>query len=67
MRQAQLRRVDSNNASGEFYLTDVVGLLTQSGERVGGIFISEREMTGVNTRVQLEQLEAELRADGTCS
>ena len=63
----QLSRVDSNNASGEFYLTDVVGLLAQNGERVGGIFISEREMTGVNTRAQLEQLEAELRGDGTCS
>ena len=58
---SQLGKITSNNASNEYYLTDVVGLLTKSGERVNGIFIDELEMTGVNTKAQLEELEEVLR------
>ncbi|HVF84787.1 MAG TPA: hypothetical protein VM821_02310, partial [Abditibacteriaceae bacterium] len=56
----------NKNASGEFYLTDVVGLLRESGERVVAVDVSEREMTGINTRAQLQSLEAELQAEGVC-
>lgn len=58
----QLARVGNDNKSGEYYLTDVVGLLTAAGRGVTGIFIGEREMTGVNTREELAELEAELAA-----
>lgn len=61
-----LSRIDNNNRSGEFYLTDVVGLATRAGQRVCAVFINEREMTGVNTRAQLQELEAQLRAEGGC-
>ncbi len=56
----QLARVTNNNASGEFYLTDVIGLLREDGERVVGILTSEREMTGINTRAELMELEQQL-------
>ncbi|HVF09349.1 MAG TPA: NTP transferase domain-containing protein [Abditibacteriaceae bacterium] len=64
---AQLGRINSNNKSGELYLTDVIGLLAGNGERVDAVFIDEREMTGINTRAQLENLEAQLRAEGVCA
>jgi bifunctional UDP-N-acetylglucosamine pyrophosphorylase/glucosamine-1-phosphate N-acetyltransferase len=60
----QLAKVGNNNKSGEFYLTDVIGLIRNSGEKVVGITINEREMTGVNTKAELAQLEAELVAEG---
>jgi bifunctional N-acetylglucosamine-1-phosphate-uridyltransferase/glucosamine-1-phosphate-acetyltransferase GlmU-like protein len=62
----QLARVTNDNASGEFYLTDVIGLLRSDGQKVVGILVSEREMTGINTRAQLQSLEAELQAEGVC-
>ena len=61
---SQLGRITGNNKAGELYLTDVVGLLTENGERVDAVFIEEREMTGINTRAQLQNLEAQLRAEG---
>lgn len=57
----ELAKIGNSNASGEYYLTDVIGLLTAGGERVVSVDVSEREMTGINTRAQLEQLEAEIR------
>lgn len=62
----QIGMLDKDNASGELYLTDVIGFLTSQGERVAGIFIAEREMTGVNTRQQLEELEFMLQSEGAC-
>ncbi len=62
----ELKKIEGNNASGELYLTDVIGLLTQNGERVVAVEVSEREMIGINTRAQLQNLEAELQNDGAC-
>lgn len=56
-----LAQVGNDNKAGEYYLTDVVGLLSNAGKSVVGELISEREMTGVNTRAELAQLESELR------
>lgn len=61
-----LSRITNHNRQGEYYLTDIVGLLAADGQRVTGVFIDEREMTGVNTRAQLQELEAQLRAEGVC-
>lgn len=63
----QIGMLDKDNASGELYLTDVIGFLAGLGERVSGIFIAEREMTGVNTRQQLEELEWMLQSEGACA
>ena len=60
---AQLSKIGNNNKSGEYYLTDVVGLLTQAGEKVVGILIEEREMTGINTKAELAALEQQLQQE----
>ena len=56
----RLEALDSDNVAGELYLTDVVGLFTQDNERVDAVFIEEREMTGINTKADLQQLEEQL-------
>lgn len=53
-----LDRVTNNNASGEFYLTDVVGLARASGLKAVALVADEAEVQGVNTRVQLAAVEA---------
>jgi bifunctional UDP-N-acetylglucosamine pyrophosphorylase/glucosamine-1-phosphate N-acetyltransferase len=51
-----LGRLDCRNAQGEYYLTDVVGLLTTAGQRVEAFQAEDSaEMLGVNT---LEELAA---------
>ena len=50
------------SASGEVYLTDVVALAVQAGERVDAVVAADpAELLGVNTRVHLAQAEAALR------
>ena len=55
-----LARIGNTNKAGEYYLTDVIGLMTKDGQRVDAVQVNEREMTGVNTRAQLAELEASL-------
>ena len=56
-----LAKVGNNNKAGEYYLTDVIGLLREAGKSVVGELISEREMTGINTKAELAQLEEQLK------
>jgi bifunctional UDP-N-acetylglucosamine pyrophosphorylase / glucosamine-1-phosphate N-acetyltransferase len=57
-----LRRLSPENAQGEYYLTDVVGVLHDAGYRVEGLVVPDPiETQGVNDRVQLATAEAELR------
>jgi bifunctional UDP-N-acetylglucosamine pyrophosphorylase/glucosamine-1-phosphate N-acetyltransferase len=72
---AALKKVTTDNANGEEYLTDVVTILRDAGHRVGGAL--DRHWTGplgVNDRVQLAEarrlindrvLEAHMRAGVT--
>ncbi len=59
----QLGKIGNSNKSGEYYLTDVIGLLTQAGEKVVGTLIEAREMTGINTKAELALLEAQLQEE----
>ncbi len=53
-----LARIGNDNAQGEHYLTDVVGLAVADGLEVEGVVIAdEAEILGVNDRVQLADLE----------
>ncbi|MEZ4370493.1 MAG: bifunctional UDP-N-acetylglucosamine diphosphorylase/glucosamine-1-phosphate N-acetyltransferase GlmU [Polyangiaceae bacterium] len=52
-----LASLDSNNAQGEFYLTDVVARATEAGGALG-IVGEEEAMLGVNDRAQLAEAEA---------
>lgn len=57
-----LRRLSPENAQGEYYLTDVVGVLAAAGYTVGAVVVDEAADTqGVNDRIQLAAAEAELR------
>ncbi len=57
-----LRRLSPANAQGEYYLTDVVGVLYEAGHRVGSLVVEDpMEVAGVNDRAQLAVAEAELR------
>lgn len=59
---AALREVQPVNAQGEYYLTDVLGVLVQAGWPVEVVVAPEpREVLGVNSRVELAQAEAILR------
>ena len=57
-----LRRLDPDNAQGEYYLTDVIEVLAQAGHPVDSMAVSSPiEAAGVNDRAQLAVAEAELR------
>lgn len=52
------------NAQGEYYLTDLPGLMKDAGERVGLCdTCSPTEMLGVNTQQELDHVEALLREE----
>ena len=50
-------RVDSENAAGEFYLTDIVAIARQKGLSVGVARCTEAETLGINTRAELAAAE----------
>jgi bifunctional UDP-N-acetylglucosamine pyrophosphorylase/glucosamine-1-phosphate N-acetyltransferase len=57
-----LRRLSPENAKGEYYLTDVVGVLHTAGHKVLAISAEDAsEALGVNDRAQLANAEAVLR------
>jgi bifunctional UDP-N-acetylglucosamine pyrophosphorylase/glucosamine-1-phosphate N-acetyltransferase len=60
-----LAKLSNNNAQKEYYLTDVVAQAVAEGIRVAGVPAADADETlGVNSKVQLAQLErvAQLRA-----
>ena len=57
-----LARVQPANAQGEFYLTDVPGILRADGADVSVFLHADaREVSGINTRVELAEFERILR------
>ncbi|MDT5272115.1 MAG: bifunctional UDP-N-acetylglucosamine pyrophosphorylase / glucosamine-phosphate N-acetyltransferase [Acidobacteriota bacterium] len=57
-----LERVKPENAQGEFYLTDVPAILRADGEDVSVYTHGDaREVSGINTRVELSEFERILR------
>ncbi len=58
-----LDRVGNKNAQGEYYLTDVIGILIEDGLQVAAYQCEdEQEALGVNTPADLEQVENGLAA-----
>jgi bifunctional UDP-N-acetylglucosamine pyrophosphorylase/glucosamine-1-phosphate N-acetyltransferase len=53
-----LGRVGNQNAKGEYYLTDVVGLANAAGRSVRVAFAGEDEVAGVNSQAELAAVEA---------
>jgi len=57
-----LRRLSPENAQGEYYLTDAIGVLYDAGYNVVSVVAPDAmEAAGVNDRAQLAVAEAELR------
>jgi len=57
-----LRRLSPENAQGEYYLTDVIGVLHDAGHKVVAVETDDpSEAVGVNDRAQLAFAEGELR------
>ncbi|MCA1691148.1 MAG: bifunctional UDP-N-acetylglucosamine diphosphorylase/glucosamine-1-phosphate N-acetyltransferase GlmU, partial [Actinobacteria bacterium] len=57
-----LRRLSPENAQGEYYLTDVIAVLSQAGYWVTALETEDpTEAFGVNDRAQLASAEGELR------
>ncbi len=53
-----LPQLSSDNAQGEYYLTDIIAMAAQSGRSIAAIHPdSEQEVQGVNNRLQLAELE----------
>lgn len=53
-----LPNLGQQNAQGEYYLTDIIGLAVSDGRSVGGVMAgSFEEVMGVNNRSQLAQVE----------
>jgi len=57
-----LRRVSTDNAQGEYYLTDIVAIANQQGKRAYGFAVEDpTEVMGINTRVDLAKADEILR------
>ncbi len=57
-----LPRISADNSQGEFYLTDVISLLTENGHQVGTYQLGDYRIgLGINNRAQLAEAAAVLR------
>lgn len=56
-----LDKLSNNNAQGEYYLTDIIEILKQNNEKVGAIPVDFEETMGVNSRIQLADVEKVMR------
>ncbi|RYH03090.1 bifunctional UDP-N-acetylglucosamine diphosphorylase/glucosamine-1-phosphate N-acetyltransferase GlmU [Salipiger sp. IMCC34102] len=57
-----IEAVGNDNASGEYYLTDIVGLARARGLSAGVVTCAEAETLGINTRAELAAAEAAFQA-----
>ena len=57
-----LRNLSTHNAQGEYYLTDLLGLLRDAGMGVGAVIADDPiEALGVNSRADLASVEGEIQ------
>lgn len=56
-----LGKLSNNNAQGEYYLTDVIGILVNEGYKVGALSIPFEQTLGVNSKVELAMAEEIMR------
>lgn len=64
--RATIQNLRSDNAQGEFYLTDVISLFVANGERVEALIVEDpAETAGVNTTAELAAVERAIYARRT--
>ena len=56
-----LEKIDNNNAASEYYLTDLVEILSSKGVRINCIQANPKEVVGANNKHELHELESILR------
>ena len=57
-----LKKLNNNNAQGEYYLTDVIKIMNEKGLKTGAVTVEDNtEILGVNDRKQLEFLTQVLK------
>lgn len=56
-----LEEISNNNSQGEYYLTDVIGILKDRNKKIGALVTEYDDTIGVNSRVQLAEAERILR------
>jgi bifunctional UDP-N-acetylglucosamine pyrophosphorylase/glucosamine-1-phosphate N-acetyltransferase len=59
---AMIEKIRSTNSKGEYYLTDVVGIVRDLGLEAVVIETSEDEVRGINTKAQLAEAEQVMQA-----
>ena len=57
-----LAKLDNDNAAGEFYLTDLVSIISNKGFKIKTYKASNDEVKGANSKAELAQLEGIYRA-----
>ena len=57
-----LSEISNENAAGEFYLTDIVSIISNKGIKIKTHKASNDEVKGANTKEELAQLEATYRS-----
>ena len=59
---AQISKLTTSNAHGEYYLTDMAGILHRAGERVVALAAEDaNQVLGANTIAEMMQLDATMR------
>lgn len=59
-----LGKLDNNNAQGEYYITDIIALAHQEGNKIEAVYPDRlSEVEGVNNRLQLSALEREYQSE----
>ena len=56
-----LEAVSNDNTQGEYYLTDVVGILVEKGDRLEAVGASPQEVMGINSQDQLAEARKALQ------
>lgn len=56
-----LDKLSNNNNQGEYYLTDVIGILKAQDKKIGAVVTDYEDTIGVNSRIQLAEAEEILR------
>lgn len=56
-----LNKITNNNAQGEYYLTDIIGILNNDNKAVGALSVDFDETRGINSRAELAAADSILR------
>ncbi|HEU4320291.1 MAG TPA: bifunctional UDP-N-acetylglucosamine diphosphorylase/glucosamine-1-phosphate N-acetyltransferase GlmU [Acidimicrobiia bacterium] len=56
-----LKQVTDDNAQGEYYLTDVIGILVAEGDKLTAVDATPQEVIGINSQDQLAEARKELQ------